>query len=203
MLGGDLCDLLILVFKMASVSGLILWKVDPDLAGVDIRECCVNIRKCTCVSGEGHVDEEKSITNSSMESVNLTLEGIGRLSLIDPVPKRDEHVSVKKSKLAKVASKTKVLKKRTKGVQNKEPVCGRYRKFGEQRKASGLAIKRRKLGNEREESEPPIKRRKFENERDESVAYAASEDNESATVIVPGINIPVVFDVKDEPQRKR
>ena len=58
------------------------------------------------------------------------------------------------------------------------------------------------MGNEREESEPAIKRRKFENERDESVAYAASEDNESATVIVPGINIPVVFDVKDEPRRK-
>ena len=94
MLGGDLCDLLILVFKMASVSGLILWKVDPDLAGVDIRECCVNIRKSTSLSGEGHVDEEKTINNSIVESVNLTLEGIGRLSLIDPVPKRDEHVSV-------------------------------------------------------------------------------------------------------------
>ena len=40
MLGGDLCDLLILVFKMASVSGLIVWKVDPDLAGVDIRVLC-------------------------------------------------------------------------------------------------------------------------------------------------------------------
>ena len=46
------------------------------------------------MSGEGHVDEEKSITNSIMESVNLTLEGIGRLSLIDPVPKSDEHVSI-------------------------------------------------------------------------------------------------------------
>ena len=94
MLGGDLGDLLISDFKMASDSGLIVWKVDPDLPGVDIRECSVNIRKCTPVSGEGHVDEEQSIIDSIMESVNLTLEGFGRLSLIDPVPKSDEHVSV-------------------------------------------------------------------------------------------------------------
>ena len=38
MLGGDLDDLLISDFKMASDSGPIVWKVDPDLPGVDIRE---------------------------------------------------------------------------------------------------------------------------------------------------------------------
>ena len=43
----------------------------------------------------------------------------------------------------------------------------------------------------------------MDNEREESVPHAASEDNDSATVIVPRINIPSVFDVKIEPQRKR
>ena len=73
MLGGDLDDLLISDFKMASDSGPIIWRVDPDFPGVDIRECSVNIRKCTPVSGEGHVDEEQSIIDSIMESVNLTV----------------------------------------------------------------------------------------------------------------------------------
>ena len=54
MLGGDLDDLLISDFKMASDSGPIIWRVDPDFPGADIRECSVNIRKCT-VSGEGDI----------------------------------------------------------------------------------------------------------------------------------------------------
>ena len=58
MLGGDLDDLLISDFKMASNSdsdsGPIIWRVDPDFPEADIRKCCVNIRKCT-VSGEGDI----------------------------------------------------------------------------------------------------------------------------------------------------
>ena len=80
-------------FKMPSHSGPIVWKGDPDLPGVRIRELSVNIRKCTTVSGEGHVEEEQSIIDSIMESVNLTLEVFGRLSLINPIPQSDEHVS--------------------------------------------------------------------------------------------------------------
>ena len=60
-------------FKMPSHSGPIVWKGDPDLPGVRIRELSVNIRKCTTVSGEGHVEEEQSIIDSIMESVNLTV----------------------------------------------------------------------------------------------------------------------------------
>ena len=45
------------------------------------------------------------------------------------------------------------------------------------------------------EDEPSIKRRKLDNEREESVPHAASEVNDSATDIVPRINIPSVFDV--------
>ena len=58
MLGGDLDDLLISDFKMASDSdsdsGPIIWRVDPDFPEADIRKCCVNIQKCT-VSGEGDI----------------------------------------------------------------------------------------------------------------------------------------------------
>ena len=53
------------------------------------------------------------------------------------------------------------------------------------------------------EDDPSIKRRKLENESEESVAHAVSEDNDSAPVIVPRINILPVFDVKDESRRKR
>ena len=146
MLGGDLGDLLISVFKMASDSGFIVWKVDPDLAGVDIRECSVNIRKCTPVSGEGHVEEEQSTVSGeehSEEEQSIKNEDIDWA---------DDIVESKKSKLPKAAPKSKASKKRTKGVhsvmrlqlqllddseteyedQNKEPVGGRRRKFGEQ-----------------------------------------------------------------------
>ena len=144
MLGGDLGDLLISDFKMASDSdsdsGPIIWRVDPDFPGADIRECSVNIRKCTSVSGVGHVEEEKSIVSGKEhyeeeESINNEDSGWA-----------DDILESKKSKLPKAAPKSKASKKRTKGVQNKEPVGGRCRKLGEQRKASGLAIKRMEVG---------------------------------------------------------
>ena len=66
-------DLLISDFKMPSDSGPIVWKGDPDLPGVEIRELSVNIPKCTYVSGEEHFGEEQSIIDSIMESVNITV----------------------------------------------------------------------------------------------------------------------------------
>merc|ERR1712240_770459 len=101
---------------------------------------------------------------------------------------------------------------------------GRRRKFGEQiqesvsqhlledndneidaelAKIAQVAEERANREDTESEDEPSIKRRKLDNEREESVPHAASEDNDSATVIVPRINIPSVFDVKIEPGRKR
>ena len=65
-------------------------KGEPDFPGVEVRDLSVNIwkfdRKCTTVSGEKHVqdeqstvvaeensEDEQSIANSIMESVNLIL----------------------------------------------------------------------------------------------------------------------------------
>ena len=108
--------------------------------------------------------------------------------------------------------------------QNKEPVGGRRRKFGEQIQESvtqhlledddneidaelaeiaQVAEERANREDTESDDEPSIKCRKLNNEREESVPHAASEDNESATVIVPRNNIPSVFDVKDELRRKR
>ena len=53
------------------------------------------------------------------------------------------------------------------------------------------------------DDEPLIKRKKLDNEREDSVPHAASEDNNSATDIVPRINIPSVSDVNIDPLRKR
>ena len=66
-------DLLISDFNMPSHSPPIVWKGDPDLPGVEIRELSVNIPKCTYVSGEEHFGEEQSIIDSIMESVNITV----------------------------------------------------------------------------------------------------------------------------------
>ena len=66
-------DLLISDFNMPSHSPPIVWKGDPDLPGVEIRELSVNIPKCTTVSGEEHFEEEQSIIDSIMESVNITV----------------------------------------------------------------------------------------------------------------------------------
>ena len=66
-------DLLISDFNMPSHSPPIVWKGDPDMPGVEIRELSVNILKCTYVSGEEHFGEEQSIIDSIMESVNITV----------------------------------------------------------------------------------------------------------------------------------
>ena len=66
-------DLLISDFNMPSHNPPIVWKGDPDLPGVEIRELSVNIPKCTYVSGEEHFGEEQSIIDSIMESANLTV----------------------------------------------------------------------------------------------------------------------------------
>ena len=52
---------------MASHNGPIVWKKDPDLPGVDIRKCRVNIAKCTTVLAEEHCEGEQSIIDSYSE----------------------------------------------------------------------------------------------------------------------------------------
>ena len=65
--------LLISDLNMPSHSPPIVWSGDPDMPGVDIRECRVNIPKCTYVLGEEQFGEEQSIIDSIMESVNITV----------------------------------------------------------------------------------------------------------------------------------
>ena len=60
-------DLLISEIKIASHNAPIVWKKDPDLPGVDIRECRVNIAKCTNVLAEEHFEGEQSIIDSKSE----------------------------------------------------------------------------------------------------------------------------------------
>ena len=77
-----------------------------------IRECSVNIWKCTSVSGVGHVEEEKSIVFGEKhyeeeESINN-----------EDSDWADDILESKKSKLPKAAPKLKASKKRTKGVHS-------------------------------------------------------------------------------------
>ena len=97
---------------MPSHSAPIVWKGDPDLPGVRIRELSVNIRKCTTVSGEGHVEEEQSTVSGKEHSEE-------EQSIInEDSDSAGDFVESKKSKLAKAAPKLKASKKRTKGVHS-------------------------------------------------------------------------------------
>ena len=58
-------DLLISDSNMPSHSCPIVWKGDPDLPGVKIRELSVNIPKCTTVLVEEHNEEEQSFSDSN------------------------------------------------------------------------------------------------------------------------------------------
>ena len=60
-------DLLISDIKMPSDNAPIVWRGDPDLPGVEIRELSVNIPKCTTVLAEDHLEGEQSIIDSNSE----------------------------------------------------------------------------------------------------------------------------------------
>ena len=73
------------------------WRMDSNLSQVDIKQCCVDIRKCTYVFGEeqsgeeessSHVDIKPCVVNNNhssdsiMSSVNITVP----LSVLKNVP---------------------------------------------------------------------------------------------------------------------
>ena len=66
-------DLLISDIKMPSDNAPIVWRGDPDLPGVEIRELSVNIPKCTTVLAEEHNEEEQSIIDYNSKGERNTL----------------------------------------------------------------------------------------------------------------------------------